>query len=110
MTGVSGVYYGKGIALMNPYVLYHEFGHYVHAASKFKDLNAKLDACLTKYEDVAKEELGRYYVSNRGEFFAECFSVYIGEPLSPMTRAELKEKMPDMFNLLADMEAANWGM
>lgn len=109
-TGFYGVYYGKGIALIDPYVLYHEFGHYVHDVSKFKDLNAKLDACLAKYSGTVTEELGWYYASSRGEFFAECFGGYMGEVMNPMTRVELKEKMPDMFNLLADMEAANWGM
>ena len=109
-TGFYGVYYGKGIALIDPYVLYHEFGHYVHDVSKFKDLNAKLDACLDKYRDVVNEELGWYYSSSSGEFFAECFGGYMGELMNPMTRAVLKEKMPDMFNLLADMEAANWGL
>lgn len=110
VAGYTGIYYGDGIAVMGAGSIVHEFGHYVHAETKFKDLNAKLDACLTKYKDVAKEELGRYYVSNRGEFFAECFSVYVGEPGFEGGRKVLKEKMPDMFNLLADMEAANWGM
>lgn len=109
-TGYTGVYYGDGIAVTSASSIAHEFGHYVHDVSKFKDLNAKLDACLAKYKGTMTEEFGWYYASNRGEFFAECFSGYMGEVMNPITRAVLKEKMPDMFNLLADMEAANWGM
>lgn len=109
-TGYTGVYYGDGIAVTSTSSIAHEFGHYVHDVSKFKDLNAKLDTCLAKYRGTVTEEFGWYYASNRGEFFAECFSGYMGEVLNPITRSVLKEKMPDMFNLLADMEAANWGM
>ncbi len=109
-TGYTGVYYGDGIAVTSASSIAHEFGHYVHDVSKFKDLNAKLDTCLAKYRGTVTEEFGWYYASNRGEFFAECFSGYMGEVMNPITRAVLKEKMPDMFNLLADMEAANWGM
>ena len=109
-TGYTGVYYGDGIAVMGARSIAHEIGHYVHDVTKFKDLNVKLDACLTKYKDIVREEFGRYFTSNRGELFAECFSVYVGQPGLEDGRRVLKEKMPDMFNLLADMEVANWGM
>lgn len=109
-TGYIGVYYGKGIVLLTSYTMYHEFGHYIHDVSAYKDLKSKVSALFVKYKDVVDTVLGGYAASNDKEFFAECFSSYMGEALAPSTRADLKEKMPDIFNLLADMEAADWGM
>lgn len=109
-TGMEGVFYGKGIAVASSFVVEHEFGHYVQYVTKYDEADAKINACASKYKNTAADVMGRYYVSSPKEFFAECFSCYMNAPMAPMTRAELKEKMPDMFNLLADMEAANWGM
>lgn len=109
-TGYTGVYYGKGIAVTGATSVVHEFGHYIHDVSTYKDLDSTLSAYLNKYKTVVTEEFGRYYASNIKELFAECFSVYIGMPGFEGGRAMLKEKMPDMFNLLADMEATNWGV
>ena len=106
----SGMYYGKGIVLITPDSMYHEFGHYIHYTSAYKDLKPKVSALFVKYKDEVDAVLGGYAASNDKEFFAECFSSYMGEALAPSTRADLKEKMPDMFNLLADMEATNWGV
>lgn len=109
-TGYIGIYYGKGIALLCSETMYHEFGHYIYYASNYKDLSSKVNELFQKCSAAGDNGIGGYALSNAKEFFAECFSSYMGEPMAPLTRTELKEKMPDMFNLLADMEAANWGM
>lgn len=108
--GYAGMYYGEGIVLLTPHAMHHEFGHYIHHASAYKDLKSNVSALFVKYKDVVDTVLGGYAASNDDEFFAECFCSYMGEEMTPSTRADLKEKMPDMFNLLADMEAADWGM
>lgn len=109
-TGITGWFYGKGIAVASPISVAHEFGHYVQYATKYEGVDAKINGCVSKYKSVINETMGEYYVHHTEEFFAECFSIYVGGPYEVMSKAELKEKMPDMFNLLADMEAANWGM
>ena len=109
-TGITGWFYGKGIAVASSVSAAHEFGHYVQHITKYEGVDAKINGCVSKYKSVINETMGEYYAHYTEEFFAECFNSYMNAPMALMTRAELKEKMPDMFNLLADMEAANWGM
>lgn len=109
-TGITGWFYGNGIAVASEVSVAHEFGHYVQHVTKYEGVDAKINGCVSKYKSVINDTMGEYYAHYTEEFFAECFSIYVGCPYEVMSKAELKEKMPDMFNLLADMEAANWGM
>lgn len=106
---VTGYYYKGSISVLLGSAALHEFGHFVYYSTAYKDVSTKVQECYNKYKSVAENVLSYYSSTNRDEFFAECFALYCGKT-SIGDMEVFKEQLPDMYNLLVDMEANNWGM
>lgn len=107
---VGGLYYTDGIELKNSYSAVHEFGHFVYYQTGFFDVRSLTDDYFEKYQDIISSCVSAYAITNEQEFFAECFELYMGNGEFGATRERMAEQMPDMYDLLVNLEEKDWGM
>lgn len=70
--------------LESKYTITHEYGHYLSFISRWADSTGNMIQQVYNqvYNSNLKYKLTEYSMSNREEFFAECFNMYhYGEPL-----------------------------
>lgn len=107
---VSGLYYHDGIELITSRSAVHEFGHFVYHNSDWVGLRDTVEACYEEYYDVIGECVSTYALTNKSEFFAECFELYLSVDRTGSKFAKFVSGIPDMYKLLSSMELNDWGM
>lgn len=92
--------------LESKYTITHEYGHYLSFISRWADSTGNMiqDAYYQVYNSNLKYQLTEYSMSNREEFFAECFNMYhYGEPLPDICKNLVEtviEKAKQAYNVL----------
>ena len=106
---VTGLYHHDGLTLNSAHSAVHEFGHFVYYESNYPGLRNLVNKYYREYKDVIAQSVSAYAVTDEQEFFAECFEAYFRHGDTNLRINRMQEKIPQVYQLLTDMSANNWG-